>query len=445
MNGIEFTTRGIDLDARAKYNHQHGVVTDESVIKNDIIRRLYHAQKKFFTDMRARKLKALDGSDVVFNPMSLPLGLPKDKEVIVLLYNYITLEEGRPLAAHDRSGFTATHSGDIPNLVCCTLEMARLALGDSVYYGCVLGDAHPVAFHYESDLVNHVGQELADEIMWKWKDEVLSILFEQKQVRLAIGSTTALGALTKLHQDLEEDFQDLLEESQEKYISSDNTEYKPGYHPSSIYQKGKQSNMKPKCKGNGTFFTNIIKAFDPTLPPCTMFEEFLDNNSPFFELCQRAYLQGCSNGGTSNWNLTKAALDKKARGENLSKEENERVQNWETFCDARDARWEAISAALDKKSRGIELSEEEDKLVQNWEKKWETFCDARDNRTCKGVFNFWCPETWTLILSIPRKSSYGHKEFLKLGTICGGISQNCLYHSLWCQRTRGIVLGFLKV
>ena len=201
------TEKGINLKIRKEMKHSHCDLSmceddlpdfDEKSIKNEVIRRMYKAQLKFFKWLRKKGYKDKDGNPLVFNPMSLPLGLAKDADVIALLYNYVTLEEGRPLAAHGRSGFTATHSND-DTLVCSTIEMGRCSLGDEYFFSFILGDVHPIAYPNDSTLAKHLGCNVkASCIMKMWAKQVLAILVETEGVKIGIGATTAHTAFCQL-------------------------------------------------------------------------------------------------------------------------------------------------------------------------------------------------------------------------------------------------------
>ena len=118
--------RGIDLQEREKFRHfqfnQFRAVNDEyeeqlSNIENETIKKLFIAVKEFMDEMMRRNYTDTNGKPLIYNVFSLPLGLPADTEVVALLFNYLTLEEGLPIIrSGKKNGYMATRTD---NTVCC--------------------------------------------------------------------------------------------------------------------------------------------------------------------------------------------------------------------------------------------------------------------------------------------------------------------------------------
>ena len=73
---------------------------------------------------------------------------------------------------------------------------------------------------------------------------------------------------------------------------SDNILWNPR-HPSSMYNKKFQSNMKVKLADNDRVWSLFRKHFLPNHEPCTFGESIYDSNSAAYKLMQEAYLAGC--------------------------------------------------------------------------------------------------------------------------------------------------------
>jgi hypothetical protein len=110
--------QGINMPAKKKLIHSHKPVDDSSSIQHEGMRKIYHVVDAFFRWASKKNFKYKNGEPFVPNRPSLPLGLDEDAVLVGLVLCYVTLEEGKPLHAHGRSCFTATHSEE-DTLVCC--------------------------------------------------------------------------------------------------------------------------------------------------------------------------------------------------------------------------------------------------------------------------------------------------------------------------------------
>eukprot|EP00985_Skeletonema_marinoi_P024800 scaffold17585_cov72-Skeletonema_marinoi.AAC.1 len=337
---ISATDLGIDLEARRKYKHyqlnphspEYG--NTDPTFENPFLSKLYKALKKFMKTMESRNYTDRKGKPLLWNMPSLPVGLSKNEKVVILLFNYLTSQEGNALlknAKNSFTSFTAEHSDQtiIPN----TIEMARRALGDASFYCCLLADASPVAYPYESSLEEHCTEEVAKEIMKEWS-KVLAIMVEGEDVKLGLGAGTAATAFAKT---LGKTIKNILERHPNKFISAAEAgeAYASPPHPCSLYDVKKLSNMEAKLRKAEIFYTALRRVFDPDAPRVEFFDEYWDENSSIFDLCQRAFLDGCSRGGTETWKGTKAALNRKKKNEPLLVGDKERIENWEAFHAAR--------------------------------------------------------------------------------------------------------------
>eukprot|EP00985_Skeletonema_marinoi_P009632 scaffold4486_cov70-Skeletonema_marinoi.AAC.1 len=324
---------GIDLGARTKYKHyqlnQHSTEygNTDPTFENPFLSKLYKALKEFMKTMESRNYTDRKGKPLLWNMPSLPVGLSENEKVVILFINYLTSEEGNALLKNAKNSYTAEHSDHtiIPN----TIEMARRALGDASFYRCLLADASPVAYPYESSLEEHCTEEVAEEIMNEWR-MVLAIMVEGEDVTLGLGAGTAEKAFAKT---FGKTIENILESHPAKFISAAEAgeAYASPPHPCSLYDVKKLSNMEAKLRKAEIFYTALRRVFDPDAPRVEFFDEYWDENSSIFDLCQRAFLDGSSRGGTETWKRTKAALER--RGKSLPTEEGDDklLKGWDSF------------------------------------------------------------------------------------------------------------------
>ena len=185
--------KGINLEARERFRHHQlnqfrdfckDFDRELPKIENPTIKKLFVAVKEFLDEMVKRGYTDLEGNPLVYNVLSLPLGLSAEAKVIAVLYNYITLEEGLPIIGSCKeNGYMAERTDK--TVRCNTIEIARRALGDEYFFSFVVGDVHPVAYPHDSTLAKFVGKEVADAIMEEWK-KVLSILFNDEDVKIGL-------------------------------------------------------------------------------------------------------------------------------------------------------------------------------------------------------------------------------------------------------------------
>ena len=227
--------------------------------------------------------------------------------------------------------------------------------------------------------------------MKEWK-KVLQILFNDEEVKIALGSGTAHSAFEKLIVGEKKHTNSLFSKTQKKiqdkmkmmkangrFVSAgkDGGKYEEAAHPCCYYQKNKLSNMSEKIEKGTWFYTRLRRVRNPAAPEVTFFSDYYDENSSIFELCHQAWLEGCSRGGTKGgkqkWKNYLAALERKERGESI-KGDDKLIQAWENFEASWDEarskggkkKWENYQAAKERKERG-ESAEGDDKLIQAWE------------------------------------------------------------------------------
>ena len=326
--------RRINLQARKKSMHFHlglshadSPLKHESEIKNLGIREFHLAQTKFFDEMREADHRDLNGDPLIYNPMSVPLGLEPDEPVVFDVIHYLTKEEGRALDPYDRSCHTFAGSDD--TLVCNTTELIRRAVGDEIYYKVASGDMFPVAFYHESTLAKLVGDDLANHIMQKWAKDVLSVMLK---VAHAIGfaSGTAHDSFCELF-----DFQALYAENPDKFISAlTGGSFGTPSHPQSLYDKMRLGAIGTKLKRCETYYNELIRRVNPKAPNTTFFAEYGEPNTSFFEIIDRASKDASSRGGTEKWNRTDEARKRKANNETLQDGDEERIAAYNKFQSA---------------------------------------------------------------------------------------------------------------
>eukprot|EP00986_Skeletonema_menzelii_P018962 scaffold27037_cov134-Skeletonema_menzelii.AAC.9 len=367
--------KGIDSDARQQYKHhqlnqfrqfRQDFEANLPMIKNPFIKKLYIALKDFMEKMEDKEYTDIYGNPLVYNVLSLPLGLSADQKVVALIYNYITLEEGMPILSNEKNGYMAERSDG--TVICNTIEIARRALGDRYFYSFVLGDMHPVAYPHGSTLKEYAGNKTAKAIMKEWK-KVLSLLVDDEDVKIGLGSGTAHKA-----------FQELFRKTTTKRMKSngrfvsagkDGAEYKEAAHPCVYYNKKYMSHMTPKLEKGKNFYTNLRKARDPTAPEVDFFLHYFNKNSAIFDLCQRAFLDGCSRGGEEKWKCTKAALDKRKKKKKLNEADKKLLAAWDNFQEATsrggEETWKRTQAALKRRDNGEDAVEGDKKLLARWD------------------------------------------------------------------------------
>ena len=326
---------GIDLEARKKYKHHqlnphHPTYGSEDppTFNDPFLATWYVAIKTFLETMIQKDYRDKEGKPLLWNVPSVPTGKPMDEPVVVLLFHYITSEEAYPLLkSRQYCSFTATHSDQtiIPN----TIEMARRALGDTVFYALCLGDVVPFAYLHESSPQDHCEEDVLEEIMVEWR-KVLNVLLKAKGVKIAIGAKTAQDRFAEV---LGRSFNEILKAHPDKFVSAAKIGEKHASppHPQALYDIRKLSNMDAKLEKAKIFFSALVKLFDPNAPDVEFFDAFEDQFSTLIDLCRRAYLDGCCRGGTNNWELTKAALERKKNKQPAEEGDEERIANFEAF------------------------------------------------------------------------------------------------------------------
>jgi len=129
--------------------------------------------------------------------------------------------------------------------------------------------------------------------------------------------------------------------------------------------------MTVKLEKGTWFYTRLRRARDPSAPEVTFFRDFFDKNSSIFELCHRAYIEGCSRGGTNKWKVVKAALTRRANKEPLLVGDKERIEGWENFEDSRSRggtnNWKLTEAALDRKKNNQPPLDGDKERIEYWE------------------------------------------------------------------------------
>lgn len=375
----------IDLNTRKKYDHHQlnphspDYGKSDPNFENPVLAEVYQGIKKFLNKMEGKNYKDRKGNPLLWNMPSLPVGLAKDEKVVVILWNYLTLEEGNPLLKTGRNSYTAEHSDR--TLIANTIEMQRRGVGgDDVFFRCVLGDVNPVACPHESTLEKHVGENDAKEIRKDWKEEVLNILVESDSVIIALAAGTAEDSFAKT---FGKKFEDILKKNPTKFISAaeDATKYESCPHPCSLYDPSKASNMMVKLAKATRFCTALRRMFYPEAPEVDFYLRYYDVNSSIFDICQRAFLDACSRGGTNNWKLTEAALQRKANGETLLEGDEKRIANYKAFRAAWKSHFLAKKEALRRRREKCEPLPGDDFLLENFDKYQNAgVAAARDKR-----------------------------------------------------------------
>eukprot|EP00984_Skeletonema_dohrnii_P008522 scaffold3144_cov93-Skeletonema_dohrnii-CCMP3373.AAC.1 len=365
--GGDNTDKGIDLRVREQFKHyqlnQFRHEEDEPDIKNSVVKQLFVALKKFMSTMKRMNYKDLKGKPVLYNTMSLPLGLPEDAILVALLWNYLTLEDALRLLPFLKNGYTAERSDN--TLVCNTLELARLAVHDRCLFGSFLGDMNPVAYPHGSTLEKHVGEKIAGKIMREYLP-VLSILVNNKNVKIGLGSGTANQAFSELFG--VEKYEELKDSGRLISAGVVGAEYQTAYHPCCYYStKGLLGDMPTKLDRGTNFFSNVRLVIDPTLPRVTIFDDFFDEHSDIVLFIHRAFLESCSHGGTNNWKLTQAALNRRDNEQALVEGDKERIENWENFQNGATINRKLTQDALKRRDNEQALLEGDKERIEAWE------------------------------------------------------------------------------
>ena len=227
--------------------------------------------------------------------------------------------------------------------------------------------------------------------MKEWK-KVLQILFNDEEVKIALGSGTAHSAFDKLivgkKKNIASKTQKKIKKEIEKmkvngrFVSAgkDGGKYEKAVHPCCYYQKNKLSNMSEKMEKGTLFYTRLRRIRNPSAPKVTFFSEYYDENSSIFELCEEAWLEGCSRGGKNKWKNYLAALERKEKGESIEGDAK-RIKAWENFEEARSKggtnRHKNYLDALERKENGTQ-QEGDDKIIKAWEDWYSAWKKGRD-------------------------------------------------------------------
>eukprot|EP00985_Skeletonema_marinoi_P031527 scaffold37718_cov187-Skeletonema_marinoi.AAC.12 len=378
--GGDNTDKGIDLRVREQFNHyqlnQFRHEEDEPDIKNSVVKQLFVALKKFMSTMKRRNYKDLKGKPVLYNTMSLPLGLPEDAILVALLWNYLTLEDALRLLPFLKNGYTAERSDN--TLFCNTLELARLAVHDRCLFGSFLGDMNPVAYPHGSTLEKHVGEKIARKIMQEYLP-VLSILVNNKNVKIGLGSGTANQAFSELFG--VKKYEELKDSGRLISAGVVGAEYQTAYHPCCYYStKCLFGDMSIRLERGTNFFSNVRWVIDPTLPRATIFDDFFEehSDSDIVLFIHQAYLESCSRGGLKLWSLIQAALNRRDNGQTLLEGDKERIEHWENFEANRTSEscslggtnnWKLTQAALNRRDNEQTLLEGDKERIE-WYSAW---------------------------------------------------------------------------
>ena len=362
---------GIDLEAREKYQHHqlnpHNPVygtENQPSFDDPFLEKWYTAIKTFLETMLSKNFRDREGKPLLWNLPSVPVGKPKHEPVVVLLFHYITSEEAYPLLkAGKYRSYTATHSDHtiIPN----TIEMPRRALGDAVFFSLCLGDVVPFAYWYESSPEEHCEEEVLEKIMLEWR-KVLNVLLEAKDVKIAIGAGTAQDRFAEF---LGKPFDDILRKYPNKFISAATVgeEHAAPPHPQALYDIRKLSNMDKKLTKARMFYSGVMRIFDQNAPDVEFFDNFEDEFSALFDLCRRAYLDGCSRGGTEKWKRTQAALDRRENKEPKQEGDDKLLEGWDNFQLGGTNNWELTKAALLRLKNDEPLLPGDEERIADWE------------------------------------------------------------------------------
>mmetsp|Transcript_9674 Transcript_9674/g.14628 ORF Transcript_9674/g.14628 Transcript_9674/m.14628 type:complete len:500 (+) Transcript_9674:328-1827(+) len=112
-------------------------------------------------------------------------------------------------------------------------------------------------------------------------------------------------------------------------------EYQTAYHPCCYYStKCLFGDMSIRLERGTNFFSNVRWVIDPTLPRATIFDDFFEEHSDIVLFIHQAYLESCSLGGTNNWKLTQAALNRRDNEQTLLEGDKERIEWYSAWLKA---------------------------------------------------------------------------------------------------------------
>eukprot|EP00986_Skeletonema_menzelii_P002558 scaffold692_cov71-Skeletonema_menzelii.AAC.1 len=204
-----------------------------------------------------------------------------------------------------------------------------------------------------------------------------------------------------------------------RFVSAgkDGAKYEEAAHPCVYYNKRYMSNMLPKLEKGKDFYTNLRKARDPTAQEVDFFLHYFNKNSVIFDLCQRAYLDGCSRGGEKTWKRKKAALDKRKKKKKLNEADKKLLAAWDNFQEAAsrggEETWKRTQAALKRRDNGEDAVEGDKDLLAGWDNWQEAWSAGRKKAGVATKEKGRTSDTLFLCLRcIKRKEVYG-RDFAK--------------------------------